>query len=260
MVRCHPKRPSVSRTAFAHIKPAARRGFTLIELLVVIAIISLIISILLPSLQHAKELARETVCLSNTRNIGMVMQYYAEDNGNHLPIPCDMNGALSPYCYWSVAISKYITEDESVLNPTGFMISPVQPESLVKYFQCPTLVGMHPTVRSTYVMNNYAMNVPDSFAVGLNLQAVADPYRLVAVGEGAFCYRADGARYEEVFFLTENMGFYHHGGEVTGLWKQWFSPKQYEQTDGRGTLLMVDGHALSAVMDDIPEKYFTIPF
>ena len=61
-------------------RPTGRRnGFTLIELLVVIAIISLLVSVLLPSLQRAKELARAVVCASNVRQIGLSVQYYAED-------------------------------------------------------------------------------------------------------------------------------------------------------------------------------------
>jgi prepilin-type N-terminal cleavage/methylation domain-containing protein len=56
-----------------------RIGFTLIELLVVIAIISLLVSILLPSLQQAKELARRTACLANLRSLGTGMIFYADD-------------------------------------------------------------------------------------------------------------------------------------------------------------------------------------
>jgi prepilin-type N-terminal cleavage/methylation domain-containing protein/prepilin-type processing-associated H-X9-DG protein len=55
-----------------------RRGFTLIELLVVIAIISLLVSILLPSLQKAKELAKGAVCLSNLKNCGLSQSLYAQ--------------------------------------------------------------------------------------------------------------------------------------------------------------------------------------
>lgn len=60
-------------------------GFTLIELLVVIAIISLLVSILLPSLNRAKDLARRAMCASNLRNCGTSLFLYAGDNGGTLP-------------------------------------------------------------------------------------------------------------------------------------------------------------------------------
>lgn len=55
-------------------------GFTLIELLVVIAIISLLVSILLPSLQAAKEQARIAKCLATLRSFGLAMNMYASEN------------------------------------------------------------------------------------------------------------------------------------------------------------------------------------
>jgi len=61
------------------------KAFTLIELLVVVAIIALLISILLPSLSRARELAKRSVCASNLRGIGQAMHIYSNENQEWFP-------------------------------------------------------------------------------------------------------------------------------------------------------------------------------
>lgn len=62
-----------------------KKAFTLIELLVVVAIIALLISILLPSLSRARELAKRAVCASNLRGIGQGEHIYSNDNQEWFP-------------------------------------------------------------------------------------------------------------------------------------------------------------------------------
>lgn len=59
-------------------------GFTLIELLVVVSIIALLVAILVPSLQEARERARSVTCLANERSIGLSILMYANDYGGWL--------------------------------------------------------------------------------------------------------------------------------------------------------------------------------
>jgi len=67
-------------TTFARVRSGFRVGFTLIELLVVISIIALLIAILLPSLGSARRQAQAAVCLSNQKQIGILVTAYALDN------------------------------------------------------------------------------------------------------------------------------------------------------------------------------------
>ena len=69
-------------------------GFTLIELLVVIAIISLLVSILLPSLSKARSLARMAVCSMQLNGLGTATALYMADNNDSYPVIMDIYGTM----------------------------------------------------------------------------------------------------------------------------------------------------------------------
>jgi prepilin-type N-terminal cleavage/methylation domain-containing protein len=65
-----------------------RRAFTLVELLVVIGIIAVLVGILLPALNKARDAARRTACLANLRSIGQLVTMYAVQSKGSVPIGC----------------------------------------------------------------------------------------------------------------------------------------------------------------------------
>ncbi len=86
-----------------------RKAFTLIELLVVVAIIALLVSILVPALNSAREQAARSVCAGNLHHWGVLLNVYAmENNGRYPP------GGIMPLGYLDhLVIHFWGTEDEA---------------------------------------------------------------------------------------------------------------------------------------------------
>jgi prepilin-type N-terminal cleavage/methylation domain-containing protein/prepilin-type processing-associated H-X9-DG protein len=150
------------------------RGFTLIELLVVIAIIAILAAILFPVFARAREKARQTSCLSNTKQIMlgflMYIQDYDERLMNHTP------GGIAPSGYrysWVVALGPYVKNDQ--------------------IFVCPS--SSNQNVPGTwdqtggYKLNNTGYTIPDSPASGMfhctpTLAQFPQPAETIVFGDG----------------------------------------------------------------------------
>lgn len=82
------------KTSFQTLR--RKRGFTLVELLVVIAIIGVLVSLLLPAVQAAREAARRVSCLNKIRQIGLAAMNYESQYG-YFPAAADYEGSID-YC------------------------------------------------------------------------------------------------------------------------------------------------------------------
>ena len=89
------------------VPPNAKRGFTLVELLVVIAIIGVLVALLLPAVQAAREAARRAQCANNLKQIGIALHSY-HDSYKELPYGSDyLQGDKTT---WSMLILPYMEE------------------------------------------------------------------------------------------------------------------------------------------------------
>ena len=138
-----------------------RKGFTLIELLVVISIIALLISILMPALNKAREQAKRVMCASHLHQFAMITSQYALDHEDFLPSFEQNTGPIIHSV--SNEFLKFITEDYGLEQKQLFCPSfPVEKDYHINEFEW---VG-GPMERLVSVIIGYAVWIPREFISG----------------------------------------------------------------------------------------------
>jgi prepilin-type N-terminal cleavage/methylation domain-containing protein len=209
------------------------RGFTLIELLVVVAIISLLLAILLPSLQKAKDLARQSVCSIQLRSFGLGLAQYAAENDDSLPLSGGLprSGAWEPWSdpkNWLLLLwPTYVPSKD---NPNRNLI-PSSP------WLCPMDARIHgeeKVQKTSYAMNIWLTGFYNS------TYGPETPYKLAEVPS-----------LSETPAMTERDG-QPWGGQPESLqWESGFFPFPHRHQDG-DHFLYLDSHVSLVPNLDVP--------
>jgi len=132
-----------------------RKAFSLIELLVVISIISLLMGILLPSLNRARQQARSIFCLNNLRQMVIAANSYACSYDDHYPLAYyteRINGIRYYYSWDFTTWKDWSTSPPSENVEPGLLW---QGETIEKVQQCPSFKGSHNWFADPYTGYNY---------------------------------------------------------------------------------------------------------
>lgn len=225
--------------------PTPRKGkcgaFTLIELLVVIAIIALLVSILLPSLNAAKEMARNVICLSNLHGLGRAAATYQTANDGYFwryRMPDETNSEILWY-WWGTPTNPVDPSASPFMNHCG---------NSLKMLWCPSMQwgDYIPQAGLTERAYEYGYNAPfldpgfmspDPEISGrdrMNIAHVPKPSELFVLNDAAMTMTRRGTtKFRNSSFLEPV------SGSATQV------PTSHFRHSGRTNALCADGHSES---------------
>ncbi|MEN6575138.1 MAG: type II secretion system protein [Phycisphaerales bacterium] len=215
-------------------------GFTLIELLVVIAVIAILMSILMPALNRAREQGKRASCLSNLKNLTLAWIMYADDNDDRIVNGDSGEYGLSPkekYWVlkdWESTMTEY-AKKEAIKNGALYPYT-----QTIKIYKCPTVerktsttYGQASKIFRTYSiadsMNCRAWDATTGSNMGVKIvkrrMLIKDPAnRMVFLDDGGTCPSALG------------------GWTVWATQWNWWDPPPVRHGDGT-MFSFADGHS-----------------
>lgn len=214
------------------------KAFTLIELLVVVSIIALLVAVLLPALQGAREAAKSAMCLSNQRQLYLGVRLYTDAQDSWMPI----NGHQSDTATWAAIIAKeleinYVSEAATNASYAPNLISYSLTSTSRKnsIFECPTEVKQFRNIWGGDNATSYRWNTNFSsggYGLGTSEQAVhindqryrrlrdldiINPSNTIVLADGVIVNAGDTEYFYYGLKAKEFVSTYHNGG-ANFLW------------------------------------------
>jgi prepilin-type processing-associated H-X9-DG protein/prepilin-type N-terminal cleavage/methylation domain-containing protein len=171
-----------SRSGSGAVGPS--HAFTLVELLVVIGIISVLVAMLLPALNKARESAQRISCASNLRQVNMAWIAYVSDYHGELPVmttnywhitpPTTPPALVTTDYYWASMLKPYLNDQSGMQSPYNGIYAYKTSDwvSGTGVFQCPSLPDNHSSLGTGVAYVAYGIN---RYGIGGD-QAYGSPY------------------------------------------------------------------------------------